>query len=105
LKIRPVALIIIVLIPVMALELVFAPVDRVLASPPNIPLETCTMTQVGATPVCKFAADYYAGGGSLTYCFLGEGALYLKGVYYPLTQPGASPARDISEAYCPAMHR
>ena len=54
---------------------------------------------------CYFTASYYVGAGSLTYCFLGEGALYLKGVYYPLTQPGASPARDIGNHYCPAMHR
>jgi len=107
LKIRLITAIVLVLIPVMALELVFAPVDRVLTSPPNIPLVTCSVVQTGdlSTPVCKFAAYYYAGGGSLTYCFLGEGALYLKGVYYPLTQPGASPARDIAQRYCPAMHR
>ncbi len=99
--------IVLALIPVVALELVFAPVDEVLASPPNVPLTTCSTVQLGgsAAPVCTFAARYYVGAGSLTYCFLGEGALYLRGVYYPLTQPQASPARVISNAYCPAMRR
>ncbi len=94
------------LIPVLALALVFLPVDRVLASPPNFSLTTCSAAQPqNSSDPCTFAANYYAGAGSLTYCFLGEGALYLRGVYYPLTQPGASPARDVSNAFCPAMHR
>jgi hypothetical protein len=101
------AMIIMALIPVVALELVFVPVDRVLASPPDVSLSTCSEAQPGipASMKCSFTASYYVGAGSLTYCFLGEGALYLKGLYYPLTQPGASPARDIGNHYCPAMHR
>ena len=99
--------IILVLIPVAGLELVFAPVDHVLASPPDIPLTTCSPALPGssAEPQCTFAAHYYDGAGSLTYCLLGEGALYLRGVYYPLTQPGASPAREISNAFCSAMRK
>ena len=97
--------IIVVLIPVVAFELVFVPVDRVLVSPPNISLTTCSHVQPGSStpPSCSFTANYYPGGGSLTYCFLGEGALYLRGVYYPITQPKASPAREISNRYCPAL--
>jgi len=105
LKIRPAVAVIIVLIPVAGLELVFAPVDPVLASPPNVPLTTCSPGPPGGAPRCSFTAPYFRGAGSLTYCFLGEGALYLRGVYYPLTQPSASPAREISNVYCPAMHR
>lgn len=102
-----VTVIVLVLIPVVGWELVFAPVDRILASPPNIPLITCSVVHpnYSTTPRCTFAANYYTGAGSLTYCFLGEGALYLRGVYYPLTQPGASPARAVGNAFCPAMHR
>jgi hypothetical protein len=86
--------------------LVLVPVEPVLASPPNVPLTTCQPPKSNSSaPQCSFAAGYYAGGGSLTYCLLGEGALYLNGVYYPLTQPGASPARQIGNIFCPAMHR
>jgi hypothetical protein len=105
LKITRIVLLILVLIPVVGLELVFVPVDRVLASPPNISLEVCSEVSLGSAPQCGFKASYYAGAGSLTYCLLGEGALYLRGVYYPLTQPGASPAREISNHYCPAMRK
>ena len=92
---------------VVVLELVLVPVDRVLASPPNVSLTTCPAVQPkgATTPRCTFTAAYYLGGGSLTYCLLGEGALYLKGVYYPLTQPGASAARQVGNIFCPAMHR
>jgi len=96
----------ILLAAVFALELVFVPVDKVLASPPNVSLTTCAAVGKGSSagPQCTLTAYYYLGAGSLTYCFLGEGALYMKGVYYPLTQPGASPAREIASPYCPAMH-
>ena len=99
--------IILVLIPVVAFELVFVPVDRVLASPPKISLSSCSPppSPNSGAQQCGFTANYYVRAGSLTYCFLGEGALYLRGVYYPLTQPGASPARGIGNHYCPAMHR
>jgi hypothetical protein len=104
---RKLAAVILSLTAVAALELVFVPVDGVLASPPNIPLTTCLPSQPSnsSLPRCTLTADYYRGAGSLTYCFLGEGALYLKGVYYPLTQPGASPARQIGSLFCPAMRR
>ncbi len=101
------AIIIVSLTAVCALELVFVPTVGVLASPPNASLETCSTSQSSkqGSAQCTFAANYYRGGGSLTYCFFGEGALYLRGVYYPLTQPVASPAREISNPSCPAMHR
>ena len=98
------------LVAALALELVFVPVDRVLASPPNSPLTSCPTTGPalpGATEtdaLCGFSALYYRGAGSFTYCFLGEGALYLRGAYYPLTQPGASFAREVGNPFCPAMH-
>jgi hypothetical protein len=105
------AVVIPLLIAALAFELAFVPIDRVLASPPNQPLTSCA-TAGGAPPgttvpdaLCTFRAAYYLGGGSVTYCFLGEGALYLEGVYYPLTQPGASLAREVDNPYCPAMHQ
>jgi hypothetical protein len=104
LKIGLVTALILLLLPAVVLELVFVPVDRVLASPPNVSLSTCAGLP-GSAPTCGFTASYYVGAGSLTYCLLGEGALYLRGVYYPLTQPGASPARDIGNHYCPAMKK
>lgn len=91
-----------------ALELVLVPLDPVVASPPNIPEPiTCPGSQIAnhVSIACTFTASYYRGAGSFTYCFLGEGALFLKGAYYPLTQPGASPARELGNAYCPSMHR
>ena len=98
------------LIALLAFELVFVPLDRVLASPPHAPLTSCPtvgpVPEGGTAPAaqCTFRAAYYLGAGSLTYCLLGEGALYLEGVYYPLTQPGASLAREVDNAFCPAMH-
>ena len=91
----------------LALALVFVPVDPVLASPPNVSLLKCSpaQPQISTDPRCVIVASYYAGGGSMSYCFLGEGGLYLRGVYYPLTRPGASPAREVSDVFCPAMRR
>lgn len=105
------AIVIPLLVAALAFELVFVPLDRVIASPPNVPLTSCATTGAtapGATQpdaLCTFRADYYLGGGSLSYCFLGVGALYLEGVYYPLTQPGASLAREVGNPLCPAMHK
>ena len=98
---------VVILALVLVAALVLVPVDPVLVSPPNVPLTTCQPAQSNnsSVPRCSFNAGYYAGGGSLTYCFLGEGALYLNGAYYPLTQPGASPARQVGNIFCPAMHR
>lgn len=106
-KKRVFLLIVLVLGPSLALELVFVPVDRVLASPPNVSLTSCSVVVKSglSDPQCSMSAYYYLGAGSLTYCLVGEGALYLKGVYYPLTQPAASPGRQINNGYCPAMHQ
>ena len=104
-KSRTAAAIIPVLIIAVALEFMFVPIVPVLASPPNTPLPT-TCTQVTSAkvtgPYCTFTASYYRGMGSLAYCFVGEGGLYLKGGYY-FTRPETSSARQVGNAFCPAM--
>jgi len=99
---RKFVIVIIIGLVFLGIEVVTFPVISLVASPPNEQNEvTCSPGQQNGQ--CTFSLRLYQGAGSLSYCFLGYGAVYLRGVYYPLTQPQASHEREISGGLCPAM--
>jgi hypothetical protein len=81
---------------------ILVPLDSVTLSAPNVPPQT-GCPQLNPQPCNGSMTVLYNGYASLTYCLLGRGALYLNGVYYPLTQPRASYGFEISTA-CPSIH-
>jgi hypothetical protein len=93
-----------VTVAVLVLVVLF-PLDPVQASPPmasgysSCPSAHPNQPQFG----CVYGITAYEGMASLSYCFFGDGALYMNGAYYPLAQPMESKAQTTGGALCPAM--
>jgi len=87
------------------LSVVFLPLDRVRASDPNAPSRVvCPQPQPsnGTLVGCTYGAITSIGYASLSYCYIGSGALWIDGTYYAMTSPRASDAFQLS-SFCPAM--
>jgi hypothetical protein len=91
-------------VPITLLFALFAPVVPLQADVPGSGgfYITTTITE-GNTTSTILEAVSPAGGqgfGSLTFCFNGDGALYIHGSYYPLTRP----TLYTTGAFCPALN-
>lgn len=86
------------------LFVVFLPLDPVRVSNPNTPNKVCPQPQPtnGTLVGCIYGAITFNGYASLSYCYLGSGALWINGTYYAMTGPRASDAFQIS-SFCPTI--